>query len=151
MVLLFTDGVDNPGISRRTISARWTHGSGDQREDVIVAIGLESRTPPMGGGGAGSAAGLGRQVRRPAAETHGHSASRSGAAGTIAAETGGGYFELRRADDLRARSRAWPRNCTAIRAWIRPTKLDGKTHELEVKVKKSGMKVRARKSYVASK
>jgi hypothetical protein len=31
-----------------------------------------------------------------------------------------------------------------------PPKLDGKTHKLEVKIAKSGMKARARKAYVAT-
>ena len=31
-----------------------------------------------------------------------------------------------------------------------PRKLDGKTHEIEVKVRKRGMDVRARQTYVAS-
>ena len=34
---------------------------------------------------------------------------------------------------------------------MRMRKLDGKTHKVEVKVKKPGLKVRARKHYVASK
>jgi hypothetical protein len=34
---------------------------------------------------------------------------------------------------------------------FQPTKLDGKSHDLEVKVKVKGMKARARKSYLAAK
>ena len=38
----------------------------------------------------------------------------------------------------------------AMRALLEPLKLDGKTHKLQVKIRKPRMKVRARKHYVAS-
>jgi Ca-activated chloride channel family protein len=68
----------------------------------------------------------------------------------LAAESGGGYFELNWSHNL---------NATFMRVadelhrqyWLGfpPTKLDGKTHTIEVKVARSGASVRARKSYVA--
>jgi hypothetical protein len=70
----------------------------------------------------------------------------------IAGETGGGYFELTRADDLRATfARVADELHQQYALGFEPTKLDGKTHELEVKLKTKGMKARARKSYVAAK
>jgi VWFA-related protein len=70
----------------------------------------------------------------------------------IAAETGGGYFELTRAEDLRATfSRVADELHRQYALAFEPTKLDGKSHELEVRVKRPGAKARARKNYVAAK
>ena len=70
----------------------------------------------------------------------------------IAAETGGGYFELTRADDLRSTfARVADELHQQYALAFAPTKLDGKTHDLEVKLKVKGMKARARKSYLAAK
>jgi VWFA-related protein len=70
----------------------------------------------------------------------------------IAEETGGGYFELTRADDLRSTfARVADELHQQYAIGFEPTKLDGKTHKLDVKVKGKGMKVRARESYIATK
>jgi hypothetical protein len=70
----------------------------------------------------------------------------------IAEETGGGYFELMRADDLRSTfARVADELHQQYALAFEPTKLDGKRHELEIKIKTKGMKVRARKYYVAAK
>jgi len=70
----------------------------------------------------------------------------------LAAESGGGYFELESTDDLGATLRPpWPTSCNRQYAMgFSPRKLDGKTHKLEVRVKRPGMTARARKSYVAT-
>ena len=148
VVLVFTDGADNPGNFKTNNLTQIDAMEHAQREDVMVyAIGLESRTPPMGGGmprgglsggfGGGNAFG----VQRP-----------DPGLPTIAGETGGGYFELRSADDLAATfTRVAEELHRQYALGFEPQKLDGKTHKLEVKVKKSGLKVRARKHYVATK
>jgi hypothetical protein len=69
---------------------------------------------------------------------------------TLADESGGGYFELDETEDLKG---------TFIRVAeelhrqyllaIATERLDGTTHEIEVKVKRRGAEVRARKTYVA--
>jgi Ca-activated chloride channel homolog len=68
----------------------------------------------------------------------------------LAEETAGGYFELGHRDDLAA---TFARVAEELHRqyWLgfAPQKLDGKTHRLQVKVKRSGVKVRARESYVA--
>jgi VWFA-related protein len=110
-----------------------------QREDVMIyAIGLESRTRPgMGPFGGGNPLG----VTRP-----------DPGLAMIAGETGGGYFELRRADDLASTfTRVAEELHKQYALGFEPSKLDGKSHKLKVRVKKSGMTVRARKSYVAAK
>jgi hypothetical protein len=70
----------------------------------------------------------------------------------IAAETGGGYFELTRADDLKSTfARVAEELHQQYALGFAPTKLDGKSHDIEVKLKVKGMKARARKSYLAAK
>jgi len=69
----------------------------------------------------------------------------------LADETGGGYLELKESDDLNA---AFTRVATDLHQQyvigFTPQQLDGKVHRLDVRVKQSGMRVRARRSYVAS-
>ena len=70
----------------------------------------------------------------------------------MAEMTGGGYVELRPAADMNA-------TFTSIMEELHrqyvigfmPQTLDGKEHKLDVKVKRSGVKVRARRSYIAAK
>ena len=151
VVLLFTDGADSPGNFKTNNLTLMDVMERAQREDVMVyAIGLESRAAPaMGGGGMGRGGGLGGGfgggnafgIQRP-----------DPGLPTIAGETGGGYFELRTADDLSGTfTRVAEELHRQYALGFEPEKLDGKTHKLEVKVKKPGLKVRARKHYVASK
>jgi hypothetical protein len=70
----------------------------------------------------------------------------------LAEETGGGYFELRRSDELNATfSHVADELHRQYVLGFAPTVLDGKTHKLSVVVKRPGMSVRARTSYVADK
>ena len=66
-------------------------------------------------------------------------------------ETGGGFFMLRKKDEL---GPTFTRIAQELHSQyvmgFSPETLDGKVHKLEVKVKKPGMAARARKSYVAS-
>jgi Ca-activated chloride channel homolog len=149
VVLVFTDGADSPGNLKTTNLSLMDVMERAQRDDVMIyAIGLESRMPPMGGGGmarGGLSGGFGGGnafgVQRP-----------DPGLPTIAGETGGGYFELRNADDLSGTfTRVAEELHRQYALGFEPEKLDGKTHKLEVKVKKPGLKVRARKHYVASK
>ena len=139
VVLVFTDGGDNPGnfklnnLSFMDISRR------AQVADVMVyAVGLESAgRPTLGGGGFGG--GLGSSRPDPGLPA-------------IAEETGGGYFELHRAEDLAATfSRVADELHRQYLIGFEPAKLDDKMHKLEVKARKPGMKVRARKEYFAAK
>jgi VWFA-related protein len=151
VVLVFTDGADNPGNFKTNNLTLMDVMERGQKEDVMVyAIGLESRMPPMGGSGGGmqrggfGTGGFGNSnafgIQRPDAGLP-----------TIAAETGGGYFELRGADNLTATfSRVAEELHRQYALGFEPAKLDGKSHKLEVKVKKGGAKVRARKHYVAA-
>ena len=69
----------------------------------------------------------------------------------LAGESGGGYFEMSAAADLDA---IFARVAEELHRqyWLgfAPTKRDGKTHQLGVSVRRSGLTVRARKDYVAT-
>jgi Ca-activated chloride channel family protein len=125
VVLVFTDGDDTSSRTRfRTVLER------ARNEEVMVyAIGLEVnyfngarwvRTRPD------------RNLRR------------------IAEETGGGFFELKKTDEL---APTFTRVSQELRSQyllgFAPETLDGRVHKLEVRVRKPGMTVRARQSYLA--
>jgi VWFA-related protein len=139
VVLVFTDGADNPGnfklnnLSFMDISRR------AQQSDVMVyAIGLESAARPALGAGGGVGGGFGGSRPDPGLPA-------------IAGDTGGGYFELRRAEDLAATfARVADELHRQYLIGFEPAKLDDKMHKLEVRIRKPGMKVRARKEYYAA-
>ena len=68
----------------------------------------------------------------------------------LAEDTGGGYFELKKTADL---GETFTRVAQELHSQyvlgFSPETLDGKVHKLEVRVKKTGMNARARKTYIA--
>jgi Ca-activated chloride channel family protein len=69
----------------------------------------------------------------------------------LADETGGGYFELKKTDQLAPTfTRVAQELHSLYTIGFAPPALDGKEHKLEVRLKKTGMTARARRSYVAS-
>ncbi len=69
----------------------------------------------------------------------------------LAEETGGGYFELERTDELGPTfTRVAQELHSQYVLGFTPDQLDGKVHKLEVKVGRPGMSARARKSYMSS-
>ena len=126
VVLAFTDGDDT--ASRIGMGAVLDR-AGDE-ETMIYAIGLESeyfngqrqvRTRPD------------RGLRR------------------LAEETGGGYFELQKTDDLGPTfSRVAQELHSQYTLGFTPTVLDGREHKLAVRMKQSGMNARARRTYIAA-
>jgi Ca-activated chloride channel homolog len=126
IVLVFTDGDDTSSRTRfRTVLDR------AQIEEVMVyAIGLQSEMVLNG-----------QRVRtRPDRSLK-----------TLAEQTGGGYFELMRADQMTSTFTRVARELhSQYMLGFSPEARDGKEHKLDVRVKKAGMVVRARKSYVAS-
>jgi len=131
VVLVFTDGGDDPGpgkhVSYGTVLKR------AQAEGYMVyAIGFHSkcRCGPEG-----------RMV-----ETDPDPSLKK-----IAAESGGGYFELKEGADL---SSTFTRVAQELHSQyvigFTPESLDGKLHALQVRVKRPKMTARARKSYIAS-
>jgi Ca-activated chloride channel homolog len=126
VVLVFTDGDDTASrVSFKAVLER-----ARDEEVMVYAIGLESayfdgtrltKTRPS------------RDLRR------------------IAEETGGGYFELIKTDDL---GQTFSRVAEELRSQyllgFAPARLDGKLHKLDVRVVRPGMTVRARRTYLAA-
>ena len=131
VVLVFTDGNDDPGrgkhVSYGTVLKR------AQAEGFMVyAIGLHSkcRCGPEG----------------QMIETDPDPSLKK-----IAAESGGGYFELKERADL---SSTFTRVAQELHSQyvigFTPETMDGKLHAVRVRVKRQGMAARVRKSYVAT-
>ena len=126
VVLVFTDGDDTSSkLGFGKVLAR------AQQEDVMVyAIGLQSEY--FNGQ---------RMVRSQPARS----------LKRMAEETGGGYFELKKTDDLAPTfTRVAQELHSLYSLGFTPAALDGKEHKLDVRMKAAGMTARARKSYVAN-
>jgi VWFA-related protein len=123
VVLLFTDG-DDEGSRDSTLDAVTKRA--ESEDFMIYSIGFESHilgvtTHPDKG------------IRR------------------LADATGGGWFELSKADDLNSTfTRVADELHRQYVLGFAPAVLDGKLHQVEVRVRRPGMKARARKSYLAS-
>jgi VWFA-related protein len=126
VVLVFTDGDDT--YSKAGFGSVLDHAK--QNEVMVYAIGLQSqyfngqrmvRSQPD------------RSLRK------------------IAEETGGGYFELKKTDEL---SPTFTRVAQELHSLytigFSPATLDGKEHKLELRMKQAGQVARARKTYIAS-
>lgn len=139
VVLVFSDGADAPMNFRLDNRSVMDVMRRAQQEDVMVyAIGLQS-APVRGGPGGGMGGFGGMAPQRP-----------DPALATVAQDTGGGYFELTRADDLRsAFARVADELHRQYALGFEPPKLDDKMHKIEVRVTTQGMKARARKEYFA--
>ena len=69
----------------------------------------------------------------------------------LAEETGGGYFELKKTDELAPTfTRVAQELHSQYTLGFTPATLDGREHRLEVRMKERGMNARARRSYIAS-
>ena len=141
VVLVFSDGADAPMNFRFNNRSIMDVMRRAQKENVMVyAIGLQStqlRAPRPGRGLGGFGGSMSQQRPDPGLAV-------------IADDTGGGYFELNRAEDL---SSTFARVAEELHRQyllaISPERLDGSTHQLEVKVKRPGAVVQARKTYIA--
>jgi len=126
VILVFTDGDDT--ASRNGFGTVLDRARAE--EVMVYAIGLESnffngvqqvRTRPD------------RNLRR------------------LADETGGGFFELKKTNDLASTfTRVAQELHSQYVLSFTPRNLDGKVHRLVVRVKRPGMTTRARKSYIAT-
>ncbi|HEX2458759.1 MAG TPA: VWA domain-containing protein [Vicinamibacterales bacterium] len=69
----------------------------------------------------------------------------------LADETGGGYFELKKTDELAPTfTRVAQELHSQYTLGFTPTTLDGREHKLAVRIKTPGMTARARRTYIAS-
>ncbi len=126
VILVFTDGADTG--SRASLGNVVDRARAD--EVMIYAIGLESVMAP---GGRVIRTRPDRGLRR------------------IAEETGGGYFELKKTEELGpAFTRVAQELHSQYLLGFTPKVLDGKVHRLEVKTPNPSYKPRARRSYVAT-
>ena len=171
VVLVFTDGVDKPmNFSNRNKSLKDVMKRAEEQSVMVYAIGLAGQNGmpgamPGGGGdprsrgifvpgpGGGSGPfgggiggrGLGRpdelQLERP-----------DDGLPKIAAATGGGYFELTSPQDLVSTfARVADELHHQYALGFEPQKLDGKMHDLTVRLSRPDLTARARKRYLASK
>jgi VWFA-related protein len=168
VILVFTDGVDNPGNFRaNNTSLRDVMKRADEEDVMVYAIGLVGQNGPLvrGSGGGGPFGGSGRGGSGRGG-FGGGGRGRGGSAGygtasarddkpddglpKIAGATGGGYFELTSTNDLASTfSRVADELHHQYAIGFTPTILDGKMHTLEVRLGGPGLTARARKSYLA--
>lgn len=142
VVLVFSDGGDSPAnFSFKNRSIMDVMRRAQQENVMVYAIGL-STTVLRGrsGGGIGAMTGAMTSVRPDPGLS------------MVAEDTGGGYFELSRAENLATTFTEVAEELHHQYAMgFEPAKLDDRMHKLEVKVRRSGMKVRTRKEYFAAK
>lgn len=123
VVLVFTDGEDE---TSRKVDFDDVLTRAQNEDYMIYAIGLESRILNM-------TTRPDRNLRR------------------LAEQTGGGYFELKKTDDLNATfTRVADELHRQYVLGFEAEQLDNTVHRLDVRTKIPGMTVRARKSYLAS-
>jgi Ca-activated chloride channel family protein len=149
VVLVFTDGVDRPAGSNN-ISYRDVAKNAEREDVMIFAVGLATRefSGRRRGMGPGGMGGFGSGILRPPPEEP----KVDSGLPKIAAETGGGYFELTSANNL---SSTFTRIADELHRQyalaFTPAVLDDKTHRLEVRVRRPEAIPRARKTYIAKK
>jgi Ca-activated chloride channel homolog len=110
------------------------------REDVMVyGVGVRSSLPMGLGSGGNLGAAMASTLPDPGL-------------GTVANDTGGGYFELRAHDGLAETfARVADELPQQYLLGFAPPVRDGKAHKIEVRLKQDGLKVRVRKTYRAPK
>jgi Ca-activated chloride channel family protein len=142
VILVLSDGKDSGpiGFRQRPGSQAGVIDRARLEDVMIYAIGLRSRRarpaqPGLGPGGLQSM--LLADLPDPGLAR-------------VAEETGGGYTEIRPGQDLGAAFAGVADELhTQYLLGFAPPRRDGKTHEIEVRINKGGLKPRARKSYVA--
>jgi VWFA-related protein len=169
VILVFTDGVDNPAnLGNNNSTLREVMKRAEEEDVMVYAIGLAGQNGPTGHGSSGGfgpgSGGFGRGGMGRGGFGHGGTGGRGGSGGSgggrfekpddglpkIAAATGGGYFELHSTDDLASTfARVADELHHQYALGFTPAMLDGKMHTLSVQVEGTGMTARARRSYLA--
>ena len=158
VILVFTDGVDDPfNRGPNSSSLKDVMKRAEEENVMVYAIGLAgingpaAFSGPRGRGGPGSRRGGGLGGPSPRGFGAGRSGQPDPGLAKIAAETGGGYFELTNTDDLAATfKRVAEELHHQYLLGFAPTALDGKTHRIDLRVSGGTLNVRARKSYLAA-
>jgi Ca-activated chloride channel family protein len=164
VVLVFTDGVDMPlNFSNGNKSLKDVMKRAEEDDIMVYAIGLAGENGmPSGGrtvdrsgrGGFGAPGPFGGLGGRGGGSNSGRPELEKPDEGLpkIAAATGGGYFELTSARDLASTfARVANELHHQYALGFTPEKLDGKLHDLTVRLSPPGLTARARKRYLASK
>jgi VWFA-related protein len=145
VVLALSDGVDEPlDFSGHAKSMKDEMKRAEDDDTMIYAVGMEGLSPmpqqrvPQGFGGI-----MPQRRNEPPMQKPDEGMAK------IAAATGGGYFELTSPGDLLKFDRVIDELHHQYALGFVPQKLDGKLHDLTVKVNKSGYTVHARKRYLA--
>jgi Ca-activated chloride channel family protein len=143
VVLVLSDGKDSGLTSFRDkfITQGDVIDRARRQEVMVYGIGMRSRGRPQlpGIGVGGLQAALLADLPDPGLAR-------------VAEESGGGYTEIQFGEDLgRAFAQVAEELHSQYLLGYEPPKRDGKVHEIDIKVKGSGMKPRARKTYVAPK
>ncbi|PYQ83387.1 MAG: hypothetical protein DMG03_13925 [Acidobacteria bacterium] len=138
VVLAFSDGVDEPmDFSGHAKSLKDEMKRAEDSDIMVYAIGMEGLAPMQAQHAVSGFGGRGFATRRR---------------DDSMMQTGGGYFELTSTNDLAATfARVADELHHQYALGFAPQKLDGKLHDLTVKVTKPGFTVRARKRYLAPK
>jgi Ca-activated chloride channel family protein len=161
VVLVFTDGVDMPmNFSSHNKSLKDVMKRAEEENVMVYAIGLSGengmpsggdrggrgRMGPGGFGGPGGRGIGGFGAGRPQLEKPDEGLPK------IAAATGGGYFELTSARELASTfARVADELHHQYALGFTPEKLNGKMHDLTVRLSRPDLVARARKRYLASK
>ena len=148
VVLALSDGVDEPlDFSGHAKSMKDEMKRAEDNDIMIYAVGMEGLAPMPQQRATQSFGGRGIMPQRrnePPMQKPDEGMAK------IAAATGGGYFELTSPGDLLGKfDRVIDELHHQYALGFVPQKLDGKLHDLTVKVNKSGYTVRARKRYLA--
>jgi Ca-activated chloride channel family protein len=149
VVLVFTDGVDRPD-GNNNVSFREVARNAAREDVMVYAIGLAGRLGyggrRRGAGGVGGGIGTGRGGLGQPVEM----SKPDPGLPKIATETGGGYFELTSANNMSATFiRIADELHRQYALAFAPTKFDGKSHRIDVRIRRPNLTARARKSYVA--
>jgi Ca-activated chloride channel family protein len=158
VILVFTDGTDFPMNFRTNNSTlKDVMKRADEENVMVYAIGFNGQRVPTGisapgGRGAGRGGRGGSRVAPAATPPIMPMGKPDPGLTAIAAETGGGYFEVTSTTDL---AQSFRRVADELHhqyvIGFSPGVLDGKTHRLTLRVKSSGLQARARRSYLATK
>jgi len=148
VVLAMSDGVDEPmDFSGHAKSMKDEMKRAEEDDVMIYSIGMEGLAPMQAQRATQDFGGRGIAPQRrnePMMQKPDEGMAK------IAAATGGGYFELKSPGDLLGNfDRVIDELHHQYALGFAPQKLDGKMHDLTVKIKKPGYTVRARKRYLA--
>jgi len=148
VVMAFSDGVDEPlDFSGKAKSSKDETKRAEENDIMVYSVGMEGLAPMQPQRGIQGFGGRGFPPQR-----RGEQLMQKPDEGMakIAEATGGGYFELKSAGDLLGGfDRVADELHHQYALGFAPQKLDGKMHDLTVKVTKAGYTVRARKRYLA--